>query len=321
MDTKKLNKLSIKDFIKDNSTAGSRLQSLRLPRDLSLGGTKLPKKLYTPNLNVVRNKDKGKEILRRTDRNMVERKDKLQDKQKQRFVQSTGVFSEGVGEAVRSTEKRVYFKTEKGHLKDYERPPTVKKDCWAVIDQKSENNVFEDIIKHEFDSDSDEKEEKLPFVPVNWCTTDLQEVPMKDKIKVEPKSEVSELETSYNILPREYADIQQNTNSDTTLALWQLPDSFAFKNIVDNLKSKNCVDCKLTDLPEGKIGKICIRKSGKINVHIGGLKYELESSEFESFTEELVALDVKSPQESTATVLGEIKSRFQLNPDWTSLLC
>lgn len=37
-----------------------RLQSLKLPRDLTLGGTK-PKKVFVPNLNVARNKDKAKE--------------------------------------------------------------------------------------------------------------------------------------------------------------------------------------------------------------------------------------------------------------------
>lgn len=37
-----------------------RLQSLKLPRDLTLGGTK-PKKTFAPNLNATRNKEKAKE--------------------------------------------------------------------------------------------------------------------------------------------------------------------------------------------------------------------------------------------------------------------
>lgn len=42
-------------------TATQRLTSFRLPRDLTLGGnvkTEKPKKVYTPNLNVQRNKKK-----------------------------------------------------------------------------------------------------------------------------------------------------------------------------------------------------------------------------------------------------------------------
>lgn len=51
--------LNIQNFVKDEGN-NIRLSSLRLPRDLSLGGSK-PKKMYTPNLNVVRNKYKSKE--------------------------------------------------------------------------------------------------------------------------------------------------------------------------------------------------------------------------------------------------------------------
>lgn len=53
---------SLQNFVKDEpmSNGTGRLQSFRIPRDLSLGGTK-PKKLYTPNLNVARLKSKPKE--------------------------------------------------------------------------------------------------------------------------------------------------------------------------------------------------------------------------------------------------------------------
>lgn len=44
-----------------NNIVNGRLGSLSLPRDLTLGGTKTNKKIYKPNLNVVRNKDKVKE--------------------------------------------------------------------------------------------------------------------------------------------------------------------------------------------------------------------------------------------------------------------
>lgn len=36
-----------------------RLASMKPPRDLSLGGIKPNKKIFTPNLNVTRNKNKG----------------------------------------------------------------------------------------------------------------------------------------------------------------------------------------------------------------------------------------------------------------------
>lgn len=51
---------ALKKMIKKENLDTGRLASLRLPRDLSLGGTK-SKKNYTPNLNVIRNKDKNKQ--------------------------------------------------------------------------------------------------------------------------------------------------------------------------------------------------------------------------------------------------------------------
>lgn len=55
---------SVQNFVKEepSSNGTQRLQSFRVPRDLSLGGTK-PKKVYTPNLNVARLKNKPKEFV------------------------------------------------------------------------------------------------------------------------------------------------------------------------------------------------------------------------------------------------------------------
>lgn len=47
---------------KQNGLSGDplqRLSSFKSPRDLSLGGVKPNKKVFTPNLNVTRNKNKG----------------------------------------------------------------------------------------------------------------------------------------------------------------------------------------------------------------------------------------------------------------------
>lgn len=61
MDKEQIN--NFKKFIKDENPGAQRLNSLRLPRDLTLGGTILrhPKKQFVPNLTVSRNKEKAKE--------------------------------------------------------------------------------------------------------------------------------------------------------------------------------------------------------------------------------------------------------------------
>lgn len=55
--------LNLKKFIKEENPGSGRLNSLRLPRDLTLGGAiaKQPKKQFVPNLNITRNKEKAKE--------------------------------------------------------------------------------------------------------------------------------------------------------------------------------------------------------------------------------------------------------------------
>lgn len=52
---------SLKKFIKEETPGTQRLNSLRLPRDLTLGGAivKPTKKQFVPNLNTVRNKQKA----------------------------------------------------------------------------------------------------------------------------------------------------------------------------------------------------------------------------------------------------------------------
>lgn len=55
--------INLKKFIKEETPGGQRLNSLRLPRDLTLGGpvVKPTKKNFVPNLKIVRNKEKAKE--------------------------------------------------------------------------------------------------------------------------------------------------------------------------------------------------------------------------------------------------------------------
>lgn len=301
MEAKNLNKLDVKNFVKENS-AGSRLQSLRRPRDLSLGGSKLPKKIYKPNLNVVRNKEKTKEILRR-DKGARENRRQSQNLQKHKFVQSTGIFSEGIGDANRIPEKRVYIR----EVEKLDKPQlNLNK---SITEPKKEKEIPSYLIKYnETSEDEDSKESTSAFTQINWDTHDL----LKGSIKNEPKEEFAEF---LNVFQNRSAN-QEISNSNPTVTLWQLPDSLGIKNKAD----KKLLDCKLTDLPEGRIGKLCFRRSGKVDVYIGNIKYEPEPAELESFTEEIVSLTANDSEEPTATVLNKIEHRVMLNPSWESLL-
>lgn len=298
MEAKKLKKVDVKDFIKENST-GPRLQSLRLPRDLSLGGSKLPKKIYKPNLNVIRNKEKAKEVLRK-DKGARENRLQSQNVQKPRFVQSTGVFSEGIGDANRIPEKRVYIKD----VEKLEKPQlNINKN--SFVPKRTEKEIPNYLIKYdETSEDDDSKESTSVFAPINWDNRDM--------LKESVKSEFTELLHTF----QNHSVNQGISNFNPTVTLWQLPDSLGLKNKTD----KKLLDCKLTNLPEGKIGKLCVRRSGKVDVYIGNIKYELEPAEFESYTEDILSLDVKDTEEPVVAVLNKIENRFILNPSWESLL-
>lgn len=287
MDSKKL---SIKSFIK--GTNSSRLQSLRLPRDLSLGGTKVqPKKIYKPNVNAVRNKNRTEKIKNTEKAKAINVKDKSEHL-KERFIQSSGVFSEGIGtnqNPITKTEKKINLKENK----------TSKKIKLSDILKQSINQTYpqiEDVVTNNLKTDlsDSDSEEKFPFAPSNW-----------DKLQrlVEIKSE------SKNFLDKLPPEYQETNITNPILTMWQLPDSFAFK------EKKTC-DTRLSNLPEGQIGKILVHKSGKFEVSIADTKYILDST-LNAFSEDVACLD---PDTKSCFLLGELKSRFVLSPDWGFLL-
>lgn len=289
MDTSKLKKICLKSYIK--GTNNSRLQSLRLPRDLSLGGTKSQqKKVYKPNVNAVRNKNKN-EKSRNNEKTKSSHVKERPEQFKQRFIQSTGVFSEGIGPNLnkqKKPEKKLIMKEAK-LIKKLDLPDTIKQSMNRFNKYTNTNNH---IPTDKSDSDS---EEKLPFTPSVW---DKNEKLLEMKAETEAYLNKVHIECEYNM------DL-----SNPILTMWQLPDSFACKG------QKSC-DFYLTDMPDGKIGKIVVRKSGKFEVSIAKTKLKLDSTS-ETFSEDVVCLNTDTKD---CFVLGESKNRYVLSPDWGTLL-
>lgn len=293
MDQKMFKKLNIKEFMKD--TSGPRLQSLRLPRDLNLGGNKVTKKVYKPNVNVVRNKNKTGNASRKVDKPKQHEQDRLQDR-KARFVQSSGVFSEGIGINVQTNIGQSQTKIHNRNTEKVNVPPSITKKKSEEFNRTREDKILNNMLKD--DMDECDVDEKTPFSPISWTLS-------KESIKTEYEKQN---------FPFEYTDMPCS-EQQPILTLWQLPDSLSFGN-TGNSKTKKVVDYTLTTLPDGKIGRICIHKSGKISINLRDTCCDLEKCG-ESFYEEVVSLDCIS---KSAFVLGNIQSRFILNPDWKSLV-
>ncbi|KAJ8941951.1 hypothetical protein NQ318_013287 [Aromia moschata] len=286
MDTKKMGKLNINNFVKD-SPLRPRLQSLRLPRDLSLGGTKSSKKNFKPNLNVIRHKEK---VVGKVEK-PKNRNSHLRERPKDRFVQSSGVFSDGIGDVNRPPQNRVYVR---------EKRPALRQERQSFSNISSSDRVFKEIATYEEDSDDSDRDVKVPFKPVRWDAKKLLEDPPMKESNVSSQEELAKV----------FLKRCDPLNDALSLSLWQLPDALCFKND-SNVKKSG--DCGLCDLPEGKIGKVCVRKSGKITVCVGSLEFELEPEGFGCPVEEVVSIDA-SAEEPKAVVLGEIDNMFLLVP-------
>ncbi|XP_060537345.1 uncharacterized protein LOC132708786 isoform X2 [Cylas formicarius] len=199
--------------------------------------------------------------------------------------------------------------------------PTVKKDEWKV-DNKLETRVYDDILGCDVLS---EDEEPMPFKPHTWNENDLKECIAHSKVVNKPEIKLEhvdlqngEFKMGGNVIPKDFRDSDAVGDNNPTLTLWNLPDSFAGKSFSDDPNVKKFFDYKLTDMQEGQIGKLVIRKSGKLEVYIGSGKYDLEPTNLQSFSENLMEIDLDAT--SSTSVLGSIQNRYILNPDWDDLL-
>ncbi|KAJ8979878.1 hypothetical protein NQ317_017501 [Molorchus minor] len=318
-------KYNMQKFIKEEIPNG-RLKSLKLPRDLNLGGIKQVKKSFVPNLNVVRNKDKTKEVIRKTEQKRKERvRQNKRNGPGERYVQSTGIFSEGTaGEPKRSYCSSEKWASSKENDSSSMTIPTFKRNS---SEKENEESILDEILKQ----DEDSEDEKLPFKPITWNENVFKDnkVYVKQEISNDIKKEEAVIEstfkslkleqTLFSTLPKQYMYQESYNNHDPNLSIWRLPDSFAGKGLSEDPNCKKLFDYCLNDMTEGQIGKLIIRQSGHVEVYIGRIKYELLSTEFQSCMEELVALEVKENYEATAAVIGQIQDRLILNPNWESL--
>lgn len=82
----------------------------------------------------------------------------------------------------------------------------------------------------------------------------------------------------------EYLDENSFNDNKLFCSLWKMPDTLG-KNFTDDPHSEQVLDYHLKDMPEGQIGKMIVRQSGKMEVQIGNMTYELEKSILELYKE------------------------------------
>ncbi|XP_040270711.1 DNA-directed RNA polymerase III subunit RPC4 [Bufo bufo] len=78
--------------------------------------------------------------------------------------------------------------------------------------------------------------------------------------------------------------------------------------------------CSLKDLSEGQIGKLVVRKSGKVQLVLGKVTLDVTMGTSCSFLQELVAVSVGEARRGELMVLGHVQHKVVCSPDFDSLL-
>ncbi|XP_063832540.1 DNA-directed RNA polymerase III subunit RPC4 isoform X1 [Ostrinia nubilalis] len=230
-----------------------RLASLKAPRDLSLGGAKPNKKVFIPNLNVARNKNKGPISTnprdhKKDDKSRQDRKNNKRNNNRNgpNVIKSAGVFSEGLGSAERVASRNYYGN------RDSESTPTLQKPAIRVKDViKIDKELEEQKIRSAFGELGNLDEEgqdfkqvneqdapiKLPMDDGGWHSKSKPVVKVKQEviIKNEPADDVDCAITSVTET-KPVVDVKKEVFEDTDVVnilrseepkmiLLQLPDS------------------------------------------------------------------------------------------------
>ena len=79
--------------------------------------------------------------------------------------------------------------------------------------------------------------------------------------------------------------------------------------------------CHLKDLPEGYLGKIQVRRSGKTQLKIGDALLDIDLGTQVGFLQDLVSVDAGASHQEIGdmTVLGRVRHRMVITPDWEHL--
>ncbi|CAD7082774.1 unnamed protein product [Hermetia illucens] len=340
-----------------------RLTTFKVPRDLTLGGAgplrtqrgNANKKVYTPNLNVTRNKN----LNVKTSKDSTSRgrgrgeRGKLSDRGgrgrggRGGLVQTAGLFSEGAGALQMKRQSSGSYRSASSDRDDtagLRRPTLIKRE--GKVDTSAENQHLRDIVGDSDDEDFKDEKTDQEFVPVKlneakWTVPKLEpDITIKKEIKTEEgESEAITDKFSFMkvksefIAPDRYpASLEEFfSRSRAQLFLMQLPDSMPCQEAVasdEPSTSKEKSDSTeemtktnpLNSLEEGQIGKIVRYRSGKFKLILGETSFDLSLGTESGFLQEAMSISTNREERSGNMInLGTIQAKIQATPDWDFL--
>lgn len=326
--------------IDSNALCTARLSSLKLPRDLTLGGTgplrtqrgNTNKKVYTPNLNVTRNKNTNVKTSKdttlrgknRTERGKSDRGGRGRGN-RGGLIQTAGLFSEGAGALLLKRASSGSYRSSGGDGEDsggMRRPTLIKRE--GKIDTTADNQHIRDILG---DSDEDDfKDEKtdLEFVPIK-LNEGADEVVTDNFNHLRVKQET-------NATVRYPSTIEEFfTRTQPQTFLMQLPDSLPCQGTDESNEPSSSKEkdddqipinntSSLHNLEEGQIGKIVRYRSGKLKLILGETCFDLGLAMESGFLQELMSINTNREERSGNMInLGPLHAKLTATPDWEFL--
>ncbi|XP_041938066.1 DNA-directed RNA polymerase III subunit RPC4 [Alosa sapidissima] len=327
-----------------NSPPPGRLTSLR-SRDLTLGGFK--KKTFVPNVHSVR---KSKDELREETRTPP-KKEKREDRQREsrrrrerpQVIQSHSIFEQGPADTIRKTGS--WGNTDLSDCGPSLVTKCVKKE--KKVTQEDESEILQKLQRDDFLDDPGLKNDvrQRPIqLPLYQSSSFLLEssASCKEKTVTESRAPVG-LGCVGPQQPAVGELFQKLSLSDQEELLFiQLPDTIpgqpASTSTETSAKKDNKPDDKnpsklktqeptgkesapvLADFSEGLIGKLQIRKSGKVQLVLGDIKLDVSEGAAFSFLQQLVSVRLSDGLTGDMSVLGNVQHKLVCSPDFQTLL-
>ncbi|KAM3591884.1 uncharacterized protein V6R79_008986 [Siganus canaliculatus] len=337
-------------------TPPGRLTSLRI-RDLTLGGAlKKPKKTFEPNVHALRkSKDELKEDVHvapkkeRRERDERKRESRGRRRERPQTIQSHSIFEQGPVDTLRKTAWRGV-----PGLHDSTSSPVcklVKKE--RTVSEEDEEEILSKLQRDDFIEDPGLKNDaKLSPIqlPLNQPSSFTKRpTPMttgpEDRPTVRPS--FCGTRTEQPSLVEVLQDLRLEDREE--LFFMQLPDCLpaaasaqkvdpASRPPTDKPGKKDCkaddkrpaqtqgatakhMSCPvLSQLPEGFLGKLQIRKSGKVELKLGDIVLDVSEGAAFSFLQQLVSVHLCEGQTGDMMVLGNVHHKLVLSPDFQALL-
>lgn len=339
-----------------------RLPSFRGPRDLSLGaksdGTsrKTPglskslwptdsdkKKKFTPNLNVTRKEVKAPSESATTTSKSASGWDKSSrtnqrhsKHSKPDLIQTSGtVFADGIGND--SGKRKSGWGSSREGGGDYEAPSALERpkiDLNASFNKVEEEEKLRKLLRDDFIDDL----KTGHLVPVQLPMINTGKV-FENEAKLEnvdKKKKIPELDSDddeEDIKPMAAAAATPADKKETTLIdlidkkmsellFFQMPDHFPGSGSGAEAQAKE-TNQVLDSLSDGYLGKLQVTKSGKVQLWMNNLLFDVDIGTQVGFLQELFSIeneDQDQGQKGSMTNLGRVRNRVVVMPAWNDLL-